>query len=51
MLREPHKAAQADPVPRDHRTGRFQILKLEERIAPKCQQNPHGKYVGNCGRK
>jgi len=29
--------------------SRFQIVKLEERIAPKCtaHTNPHGKEVGN----
>ena len=28
--------------------SRFQILKLEERIAPACHLNPHGRLVG-CG--
>ena len=27
---------------------RFQIVKLEDRIAPACHTNPHGKRVG-CG--
>ena len=27
---------------------RFVIVKLEERIAPACHYNPHGKQVG-CG--
>ena len=27
---------------------RFLIVKLEERIAPACHTNPHGKQVG-CG--
>ena len=27
---------------------RFLIVKLEERIAPTCHYNPHGKRVG-CG--
>ncbi len=27
---------------------RFLIVKLEERIAPTCHTNPHGKQVG-CG--
>ncbi len=29
------------------RRPRFQIVKLEERIAP-CKYNPHGKKVGKC---
>ena len=28
---------------------RFLIVKLEERIAPTCHYNPHGKKVG-CGK-
>ena len=35
---------------KDRGTGkvRFQIVKLEERIAPTCHYNPQGKLVG-CG--
>jgi len=29
-------------------TRRFQIVKLEERIAPACHFNPKGKPVGTC---
>lgn len=25
---------------------RFHIEKLEERVAPRCHWNPHGKFVG-----
>jgi hypothetical protein len=32
------------------RKPRFQIEKLEERIAPACHYNPHGNRVGHCGR-
>ena len=28
---------------------RFVIVKLEERVAPTCHTNPHGKQVGSCG--
>ncbi len=41
---------------KEERKSRFQIVKLEERIAPKCTSahlNPRGKWVGfgdpNCG--
>ncbi|MBI3466374.1 MAG: hypothetical protein HY000_25460 [Planctomycetes bacterium] len=51
MLREPQKAEKAVQVRKDKKTGRFQIVKLEERIAPKCNSsehyNPHGKLVGH----
>jgi hypothetical protein len=35
--------------PRAARKNRFQIVKLEERIAPKCtaHNNPQGKLVGH----
>jgi hypothetical protein len=35
----------------DEQKRRFQIVKLEDRIAPHCHFNPHGKDVGgyNCG--
>ncbi len=32
--------------PMQERQPRFQIVKLEERIAPHCHTNPHGKKVG-----
>ena len=40
----------------EERKSRFQIVKLEERIAPHkdcspfscCHDNPHGKLVGPC---
>jgi len=35
-------------APKPHkevRKRRFQIVKLEERIAPRCHDNPHGKQV------
>ena len=44
--------AQAVDEPRGAKRGqkkRFVIVKLEERIAPGCHTNPHGKLVG-CGR-
>lgn len=34
--------------PHDARQRRFRIVKLEERIAPGCHPNPHGKLVGHC---
>lgn len=34
MLREPRKTKQAVEVRKDKQTGRFQIVRLEERIAP-----------------
>ncbi len=58
MLREPRKTEQPVQLKKDKQTGRFQIVKLEERIAPfhagnhgkqgnnKCHYNPHGKLVG-----
>jgi hypothetical protein len=48
MLREPKKTEQTTPVRKDKATGRFRVVKLEERIAPRCHTNPHGKEVGNC---
>jgi len=34
--------------PKPEHKKRFLIVKLEERIAPTCHTNPHGKQVG-CG--
>jgi hypothetical protein len=48
MLREP-KQVQQEKKPEKQPSGRFQIRKVEERIAPACTFNPNaGKYVG-CG--
>jgi hypothetical protein len=47
MLREPNqieKTTQSRPCARK---GRFQVIKLEERIAP-CTTNPAGHETGNC---
>ena len=44
---ERQKPAQEPRVEEPKR--RFQILKLEERIAPGCHLNQNGKFVG-CGR-
>jgi hypothetical protein len=47
MLREPkqtEKTARPRPCARKHR---FQVVKLEERIAP-CTTNPAGNETGNC---
>lgn len=41
---ESKKDAQAR---KEAKKPRFQIVKLEERIAP-CHLNPHGKLVGKC---
>jgi len=63
MLRKPRKAEQAtEPCEQvQARNSRFQIVKLEERIAPSacrrggchgggsnCHYNPQGNLVGNC---
>ena len=60
MLREPRKTEKPVQLKKDKQTGRFQIVKLEERIAPRhapghgkhpigaCHYNPQGKLVG-CG--
>ena len=58
MLRKPQKVQQAIEAQKEvkERKSRFQIMKLEERIAPRhadmhdppCHYNPHGKLVGNC---
>jgi hypothetical protein len=47
MLREPVKAEQTVQVRKDTKSGRFQFVKLEERIAPAAHYNPHGKKVGD----
>jgi len=55
---EPHKEVfEKNPEQRpEARDGRFQIVKLEERIAPGCNghgggshYNPHGTLVGGNG--
>jgi len=48
MLRESKKAEPTVRVRKDQKPRRFQIVKLEERIAPACHYNPHGVRVG-CG--
>jgi len=48
MLREPKKVEQTAQVRKDQKSGRFQFVKLEERIAPACHYNAQGKKVG-CG--
>ena len=52
MLREPRPVNKVEKVPatqKDPRKGRFQLEKLEQRIAP-CQTNPQGTQVGNCSK-
>jgi hypothetical protein len=44
MLREPRKTELTGVLKKDKKTGRFQIVKLEERIAPRF--NPVGALVG-----
>jgi len=46
MLREPKKVEHTVQVRKDRKSGRFQFVKLEERIAPAAHTNPHGKKVG-----
>ena len=52
MFRKSRKAVRAIEPGKEakERKSRFQIVKLEERIAP-CNPhfNPHGKYVGANG--
>jgi hypothetical protein len=48
MLREPRPNVQPVQVRKDARTNRLRVVKLEERIAPTCHTNPHGKEVGSC---
>ena len=52
MLRDPQqvdKITEKDvEVRKEPKKGRFQVDALEERIAPTCHTNPHGKQVGNC---
>ncbi len=49
MLRRTPERKPADS--QAQRRSRFQVVKLEERIAPRCFYNPNaGKYVG-CGRR
>jgi hypothetical protein len=55
MLREPKKTKSAVENAKEPTSGRFQIRKLEDRIAPApggngCHLNPHDKLVGKCGR-
>jgi len=48
MLREPKRVEQSAQVRKDQKSRRFQLVKLEERIAPACHYNPQGQKVG-CG--
>jgi hypothetical protein len=48
MLHEPKKVEAAVQLRKDQQTGRFEVVKLEQRIAPACHTNPQGKKVG-CG--
>lgn len=50
-LQKEESSKGADPrQATQERKRRFQIVRLEERIAPTCHLNPHGKCVGNCGK-
>ena len=49
MLREPRLTEKSEQTRDPRPQGRFRIEKLEERIAPRCHINPHGKEVG-CGK-
>ena len=49
MLREPTQVPKV-AARKDNKKGRFQIVRLEERIAPTCHTNPQGKDVGSCGK-
>jgi hypothetical protein len=52
MLHDPKLSKTTVDKSKERATGRFQIRKLEERIAPapggSCGVNPHGKDVGKC---
>jgi hypothetical protein len=55
MLREPSQIEKVEaitPPRKDPRKSRFQLVRLEERIAPRgsndCHTNPRGNKVGNC---
>jgi hypothetical protein len=53
MLRDPKQSKTIVEKTKDQTTGRFQIRKLEDRIAPVpgghgCHFNPQGKLVGKC---
>jgi len=50
LFKNESKKTTATPDGAAERKPRFQIVKLEERIAPACHTNPHGKCVGNCGK-
>ena len=45
MLREPRPIEKKVEVRKDKK-GRFQLLRLEERIAPTCSTNPQGNTTG-----
>jgi len=48
LLKKESKKPAATRDAAAERKPRFQIVRLEERIAPTCHYNPHGKKVGNC---
>ena len=49
MFREPRPNAKTPVPPNVRKKGRFQVVKLEERIAP-CTTNPAGNETGNCSK-
>jgi hypothetical protein len=49
MLREPRRLENVVQVQKTARKGPFQIVRLEERIAPSSHTNPQGKPVGSGG--
>jgi len=53
MLREPKKVEPSVQVRRDNASGRFQLLKLEERIAPRpksCDGTDPGQSCSKHGK-
>ncbi len=48
LTKRESKEATVGRQPASEKQPRFQIVKLEERIAPHCHYNPHGKKVGHC---
>ena len=46
MLREPRPVEKTLVLEKNSKKGRFQLVKLEERIAPTVHTNPQGKKVG-----
>jgi len=48
MLREPSPVKTSEIARQIKPQARLRLVRLEERIAPTCHTNPHGKEVGNC---